>query len=481
MTKYTMHTIKCPYCKNEFNENIAEILDNNNNENNFSKFRKGLIFNIRCKHCFNKFFYDHSLKYIDNEKKFFVHYIPSVNELRRYVSYLDEKRSEDCEYIENDYKFRIVVGNVQSFLEKVDILTYGLDDYIIEGYKTIIIENDKLVDVKNIYLEFNQDFNKCRFAVYFNDETMPTRLYQFNKEVYDDIFNCINKENRLTRNNDYIVNQDLIYKLYNKENDDRPIHRELIENYDKTIINELRNKAVDTACEGNYEEALTILEPLANSGDSLCQNDLGVVYERMKNYEKAEYWYKKSDTKQAIQNLLTLYDNKRVPFEQKEYLNACKKLVDMKDEYGYLYLSYFYQDDSNLNKDYNKAFEVLLKGLLVCKERRKIIFELGYLLESGVGCNIDNYKSHYCYELLLDDTSNIVAHYNYGLQCYQGRGCTQDVDLAIKHFEIAVVNGKYKDAINYLIEIYSTDEYKNDNRLSELYEIKKDIEKKATK
>lgn len=112
----------------------------------------------------------------------------------------------------------------------------------------------------------------------------------------------------------------------------------------------------------------------------------------------------------------------------------------------------------------------MIEGLISCKENTKLKFEIGYLLEKGIGCKVDNVASHKYYKSILD-SENIVAKYNYALQCRQGRGCKQDIPEAIKYFTIAGEKN-YLDAIDELIKIYSSGEYK-DNKLAKYWKDKK--------
>lgn len=468
MSKFSLHEIKCPCCGNEFKENIADSLNVTLDNDSFKKVRTGKVFKIKCPKCKKEFFLNHPFLYHDMEKHFMVQYAPDTRTFKEFIEYADKAYNQFGNIFDKGYKYRVVLGNVQQFIEKVEILSYGLNDIAIEAYKEIFYSEMELEDVKDIFIEFNKDFNNNRLAVYFESNGKEPEFYNIDEKVYNSMFELLKQLNIYDRHNDYIVDRRFILKMFDTEKDNSPIHPEVLKELEELEINNLRDKAVKLAKEGKYEEALEILLPIAESGDKNSQNDIGVVYEKLKDFERSAMWYKLCGNELSTENLLKHYDNKRVKFTVEEYFDACNKLIECKNANGYLYLSYIHQNNSMGVEDQKKAFNILLKGLINCEETVGLIFEIGYLLEKGIGCEQDHYKSHMCYEAILDRGSSAVVHYNYALQCYQGRGCKQDINKAIKHYEIAVNKSKYYDAIEDLIEIYSLEEYKNESRILEL-------------
>ena len=230
------------------------------------------------------------------------------------------------------------------------------------------------------------------------------------------------------------------------------------------------DEGMKLAKEGRYEEAIKFLEPVALNGNKDAQNNLGVVYQRLKNYENSYKWYKLCGSDLAKENILRLYDYHRVEFTVEEYLELCQWFIDKNNQIGYLYLSYIYQNNSKGIEDQPRAFNALIEGLVSCEDNTKLRFEIGYLLEKGIGCKVDYVASHKYYKSILD-SENVVAKYNYALQCRQGRGCKQDILEAIKYFTIAGEK-KYPDAINELIQIYSKGEHE-DAKLAKYWKEKK--------
>lgn len=468
MSKYSIHEIQCPHCERKIKVNVADSINVTLDADEFFKVRSGKVFEVLCPECTKEFTYKHPLLFHDMEKRFMVQYAPDIESFKNFIKYSESMNFTYKDTFAKDYKYRVVLENINQFIEKVEILSFGLNDIAIEIYKEIFYQEMGLENVKDIIIEFNLKFNKKRLAVYYNDNKQPV-FYNIDEETYSMMLKEVDS---LNRHNDYIVDRRFILKLFDENINNDTIQQEIINELESENADELRNEAVNLAKNHEYDKALEILLPLALKGDKSSQNDIGVVYEKIKDYENSAKWYKVCDNELSTKNLLKLYDNNKVNFTKEEYIKACNKLIDLKNEKGYLYLSYIYQKDI---LDYDKAFEVLLKGLISCDNTVGLVFELGYLLEKGIGCKQDHFKSHKCYEAILDRGSSAVVHYNYALQCQQGRGCKQDILKAIKHYEIAVKKSNYYDAIRQLIEIYSHENYKNEKRLNELKLLIKDV------
>lgn len=468
MSKYSIHNLKCPHCNKEFSEEIADSLNVTLDQDSFEKIRTGEVFNVRCPDCNKTFIYAHPFLYHDMDKHFMVQYAPDINTLKEFVESIDKMYNRIGELFGEQQTQRVVLGDFREFFEKVEILTFGFNDVAIEGYKELFVQKNKFKGLSNVFIEFTKDMTDKRVAVYFKDKNKEPEYYCFSDKAYESMVNLVKQLDIYDRPNDYIVNRKFILKMFNGSQDKEPIHIEMLKEFERSEMDKAHEEGLKLAKKGKLDEAMKILFPLAKAGHKASQNNVGVVYERKKDYVNSAKWYKECGEELSTENLVKLYKNGRVNFTIEEYYEACEKLMDFKNANGYLYMSYIHQDNDKGVEDHKKAFDVLLKGLINCKETVGIIFELGYLLENGIGCEKDNYKSHMCYEAILDRGSSAVVHYNYALQCYQGRGCERDIPKAIKHYEIAVEKSKDFDAIEDLIEIYSLDEYKNEKRVEEL-------------
>lgn len=468
MSKYSKHSIKCPHCNKEFSEEIADSLNVTLDPDSLIKVRSGEVFNVTCPECKEKFFYNHPFLYHDMDKHFMVQYAPDTRTFKDFIESADKMYNQFGALFGEQQTQRVVLGNVSQFIEKVEILSFGFNDVAIEGYKELFFSKMNFKGVSNICIEFNNDMTDKRVSVYFEDENREPEFYNLSEEVYESMFELVKQLDIYDRHNDYIVDHRFILKMFTEEGDKEPIHIEVLKELEEMEIDKLHEEGVKLAKEGKLDEAIELLLPLAEAGHKDSQNDIGVVYEKKKDYVNSAKWYKECGGELSTENLLKHYDHKRVKFTVEDYYEACEKLINFKNANGYLYMSYIHQNNDMGVEDQVKAFNYLLKGLINCEQTVGLIFELGYLLEKGIGCEADQYKSHMCYEAILDRTSSAVVHYNYALQCYQGRGCEQDIKKAIKHYEIAVKKSNYHDAIEDLIEIYSLKEYKNEKRVEEL-------------
>ena len=467
MSKYSTHKIKCSKCGKEFSEEIADSLNVSIDNDSLDKIRTFDAMTVVCPHCGKKIYYDHPILYNDMKNNFMVQYAPDTKTFNEFIESCEKMNNQFGALLGNTYKYRVVLGDYRVFVEKVEILTVGLNDVVVEAYKEIFYDNMDLENVGMIIFEFSEDFSKKRLVVYNSDSNKEPSYYGISDEVYNELDEKLKEEPYYDRAEDYVVDRRFILKMFDEDSDKEPVHEEMLQEFMQKEVELYHDEGVKLAKQGKYKEAVELLLPLAEAGFKSVQNDLGVVYERMKDYKNCVRWYKECGSDLALENLLAIYDNKKYDFEVEDYFAICDKLISHRKQKGYLYKSYIYQIDYKGVEDHKKAFEVLLEGLIYCEQKDRLVFELGYLLEKGIGHEVDNYKSHKCYEAILSTKSktiNATVNYNYALQCYQGRGCEKDVPKAIKYFEIAGEQN-YPDAIEYLIEIYSSKEYKNEERL----------------
>ncbi len=105
---------------------------------------------------------------------------------------------------------------------------------------------------------------------------------------------------------------------------------------------------------------------LASQGDSNAQNSIGVIQEKLGNYDIAVSYYEESvklDNEAAQYNLAVLYDEGK--FIKQDYNKAFelyKKSVDKGYPYAENNLAMMYYRGKGITQDYNKAFELLEKS-----------------------------------------------------------------------------------------------------------------------
>ena len=286
-------------------------------------------------------------------------------------------------------------------------------------------------------------FNGCHDWLFrYISRLTPTEVYEVEEEWEDYGYHCS-------------------YKLRNGEDveddENAPVKK------DDNNLSFMYDEAMHYAYKDKYEVAIVKLLPLAKKGFKNSRNDLAVCFERMGIYEEAKKWYEKDDSDLAKQNLLNLYYNKKIRFSKNKYLNICNYFMERNDPRGYHEMFGYYAYSGLVKQDYKQAFDYLLLGTINCCRSNLLIFDLGYCYEKGIGVEVDNVRSHKYYGMIVDCEGERVTKYNYALQCYQGRGCEKDIQEAIKYFEQSASQG-YKDAMRYLVEIYNSDEYKNETK-----------------
>lgn len=212
---------------------------------------------------------------------------------------------------------------------------------------------------------------------------------------------------------------------------------------------------------GMFNEAISILWPLAKTGDVEAMCNIGVCYERINDYEEAGRCYVRSDCNMAKLNLLKLYDNKRIAFNQDEYVKACDFLTNHDDWHGYLYMCYMHQDYYEGLENGEKALEYVRKAIETFGRNEQLTFEEAFVLNAYARNQEDYKQSHSLYERLIKSESesgfSTTAKYNYALQCRLGNGCDKNIELAI-YWLIRAAMHKYHDAYVKLIDIYENEE-----------------------
>ena len=232
---------------------------------------------------------------------------------------------------------------------------------------------------------------------------------------------------------------------------------------------EEHNKGLKLLNEGKYEEAISFLKKLSNAGYSIVDNDIGVCYERLGKYDIAKKWYKRANTTLGKENLLWLYYNKRATCMDIVYEQLCEELQREKSQIGYLLEARKYTDSEDFETQ-KKGFDILLEGTMVCDKRDRLLLDLAYSLYHGEGCEKDLRKALCCYWYIIKmdeyDFRGDV-NYEYAMMCYKGEGCKPNVKRAIYYLERAAEAG-YKKAKEKLVELYSSKEFYDKDKLEEL-------------
>ncbi len=165
---------------------------------------------------------------------------------------------------------------------------------------------------------------------------------------------------------------------------------------------EEQSKAQDLAKEGKYEEAIELFNIAIKKGSTSAISDLGVVYEKMKDYEKSIKCYEKASilgVGTATYNLGLDYQEGRgvdvdLDYASKLFYRAIKQgcchanykiasdIYDLKDE-----------------KNYKKAFNLVKEGIELDSDylHNGCMWLLGIFYEHGIGTKINKKKALKCF------------------------------------------------------------------------------------
>ena len=126
---------------------------------------------------------------------------------------------------------------------------------------------------------------------------------------------------------------------------------------------------------------------LASQGDSNAQNSIGVIQEKLGNYDIAVSYYEESvklDNEAAQYNLAVLYDEgKFIKQDYNKDFELYKKSADKGYPYAENNLAMMYYRGKGITQDYNKAFELLEKS--ANQGNTKAQFNLGIMYANGQG------------------------------------------------------------------------------------------------
>ena len=202
MSYRSVHKVVYPHCKNEYEVECYDTVNITIDKELFSDFRNGKLFVEECKYCKQKYNYLRPLIYHDMEKKFIVYYVNSIDMLEDAILELDEFKGA-FNGIYKDYKLRIVVDSIIKFIEKVEVLTNGLDDRVIEVYKLIMVDNLKITEDQLFYIEFIKDMTDQRFTLI--KENGVEEYFGFSKECYDGMSEDLNACECFVKDDSYVV------------------------------------------------------------------------------------------------------------------------------------------------------------------------------------------------------------------------------------------------------------------------------------
>ncbi len=235
------------------------------------------------------------------------------------------------------------------------------------------------------------------------------------------------------------------------------------------MIRNLRELGIELSKEGRTEDALFILQKAFDFDYKNAINDIGVVYERKGDYDRAFICYTdacKENVSIAFYNLGTLYERGLgVKQDYKMALSLYKASKKRGCTLAYVGLSNLYLNGLGVEKNERKAFLILSKGIKEGDtDTNDIALALGCFYENGVGTKVNLKKAFQYYKRAIESKTDFAYH-NLGICYLNGVGTKKDINSAIECFVTAAVNG-YADACIELHKIYKEDEAVKDIQLS---------------
>lgn len=217
-------------------------------------------------------------------------------------------------------------------------------------------------------------------------------------------------------------------------------------------------RGMQHAYSGEYEEAIKLLSSLKGNSDAL--NNIGVCYERLKDYEKAYEYYQKANIPLSMDNLLTLYNSEKIPMNVEDYEAICDRLIDIDDYNGYLYKSKLYsKEHPDVPENKELAIRYAEQGYRLFPEEAEIVFNYAWCLCVYSETEEEKELSHKLFESLLvidskeDHELSSIAKSNYAWQFENSQGCEKDIERAIYWYIRAYEEGFVK-AAQSLVYIY---------------------------
>lgn len=184
----------------------------------------------------------------------------------------------------------------------------------------------------------------------------------------------------------------------------------------------------DLANERKYEDAVKFFSEAVKYGHKSAINDLGVVYERIRDIKNAIFYYYMG----TLENIRISYSNlgnilKSIAKSDNEYKRAIAQFIKGINKYDcpscYYMLGKMYEEGLGVERDLNKAFEIWHEGYLKNPNTdTQCCFQIGYAYEYGRGVEINRKLSLEYYEKSANNGDE-QAMYNAAIQYRNGYGC----------------------------------------------------------
>ena len=225
-----------------------------------------------------------------------------------------------------------------------------------------------------------------------------------------------------------------------------------------------KEMGIKYAKRGNYKGAMTYLQKAIKEGDKNAIVDLGVVYEKMRDYENAHkcYEYCARFNPVAAHNLGNLYEmGKGVKVDYKYAMTLYELSANNGYYFAYHKMAWILEHGLGMEADKKAAFEYELKAYQgECDSPLgdgECACNLGYYYERGVGTEQNYEKAVECYEQGYK-LGDLYATYNLAIMYIYGYGVEKDIEHGVTLLFQAGRNGLAL-ACEKLYELYSNEEY----------------------
>ena len=225
-----------------------------------------------------------------------------------------------------------------------------------------------------------------------------------------------------------------------------------------------KDMGISYARNGEYKKAITYLQKAIHEGDKVAIVDLGVVYEKMGDYENAHKCYEfcARFNPIAAHNLGNLYEQGKGVEQDYSYAMLWYELSAKKGYYfSYHKMAWLAEHGLGMKADQKFAFECELKAYEgECNSSLadgECACNLGYYYENGIGTEQNYEKAVECYEQ-GHKLGELYSTYNLAIMYIYGRGVEKDIDHAVTLLFHAGKNG-LTIACEKLYELYSNEEY----------------------
>lgn len=233
-------------------------------------------------------------------------------------------------------------------------------------------------------------------------------------------------------------------------------------------------KGLDAYNKGDFKIAYKEWYQLAEQGDFIAQNNLGVMYDQGKGVtedsKQAFNWYRKSAENGysiAQNNLGYMYANgaiewpqyglgdtndnsSRVPLDYKKAVYWYRKAAAQGNAEAQNNLGVMYADSRGVNEDSKQAFDWYHKA---AKQGYAIAqFNLGVMYANGRGVNKNGKQAVHWYRKAAVQ-NYVSAQFNLGVMYINGQGVLQDYKTAYMWLNLSRYNGfkATKQAFDFLV------------------------------